>query len=146
MIDAIKDDVFRLGGGIVRRWLAAHGLSDLPDPRFLTADTAEMWEPRPDGSYTKIVYNASPSGIVRALEKGFLLAPPSEVPAAQGPRTPVDATVEPQAARAEMAPAAEGKHEPQAKTILVCDVCKMEFKYRSLLKRHRTRHDQYPAA
>lgn len=145
MIDAIKDDAFRLGGGIVRRWLAAHGLSDLPDPRFLTADTAEMWEPRPDGSYTRIVYNASPSGIVRALEKGFLLAPPPETPAAQGPKTPVDAAVEVQAARAEMAPAVDGK-EQQAKKILVCDVCKMEFKYHSIMKRHRKRHDQYPAA
>jgi len=141
-LEHIMDEAYRLGGGIVRRYLRDHGLRELPVPAFINADMAEMWTKTPKG-WERIVYTASPSGIVRALEKGFLLAPPPENTDVS--TVGVDAAVESQAARAEMAPQVESVSKkdrgPRSETILRCPICKMEFAYQKLLDKHVARHE-----
>lgn len=148
----LTHEIFELNEKVVRDYLNEHGLSELPWPEYVSADTARLWSPvTQDGKivgYESILYRATPDSLVRALEKGFLLAPPEVNPDG------VDAAVESESGPAERA---EGQAEPlgstpfegSQETVFKCNrkwangkTCEKTYKSAGFLAKHvREKHE-----
>lgn len=134
-VDAWLDDVTRMAPNLVAQYLTAHGLTELPRPRYVNADMAVMYEPK-NGEHVETIRNATPSGLVSALEKGLLLAPASAV----------ERVVETKADPTERAAPVESA---EGITYEKCPICKLEFKLdpakplsRGRFTAHKNRHDK----
>lgn len=128
IIEATLDEVARRNPDLVRVYCARHKLASLPKPSYINAEMADMWQPDGKGGYVPIVWRATEDGIVRALEKGFLLAPPKGV----------DAAVEPQAT-------AEMPQQAASTTAIIrCQFCALEFQpsKKAQFTDHLARHER----
>jgi hypothetical protein len=115
-IDAWLDDTKRMAPALVKAYCERFGFDELPRPNYVNGDMAIFYEDV-NGKYVETIRNATPSGLVSALEKSLLLAP---LPTGKV-ETEVDAASDP-AERADPVGDSEGiRHEK-------CPDCGLEFK------------------
>lgn len=136
-VDAWLDDVTRMAPNLVKTYCSSLGLDELPRPRYVNADMAVMYELK-SGEYVETIRNATPSGLVSALEKSLLLAPL--------PTGKVEKEVEAASDQAERAAPVESD---DGITYEKCPVCKLEFKLdpskplsKGRFTAHKNRHDK----
>lgn len=132
VVEATLDEVTRRNADLVRVYCERHKLASLPKPRYINAEMAEMWQPDGKGGYVPIFWRATEDGIVRALEKGFLLAPPA--PKGAGVETAVESRQ-----AAEMP-----QQVVSATAILKCRFCGLEFQpaKTTQFSEHIARHER----
>ena len=73
-VDAWLDDTKRMAPSLVKAYCARFGFDELPRPNYVNGDMAIFYEDV-NGKYVETIRNATPSGLVSALEKSLLLAP-----------------------------------------------------------------------
>jgi hypothetical protein len=113
-IDAWLDDAARMAPSLIQDYCARHGLKELPRPTYVNGDMAIFYE-EVNGKYVETIRNATPSGLVSALEKRLLLAPASVV------EKEVETLTDPSERDASTEDDAGIRYEK-------CPTCKLEFK------------------
>ena len=70
-----KDEVLRNRPDQVAAYLKRHGLEKLPSPTYITPDTAIYYR-QEKGEWVSLEYPGQTHGLVTAVEKDWLMAPP----------------------------------------------------------------------